>query len=237
MHNGVVSDFITIRRAMSAKMSDAAFANVFGSTDSEHLAALYMTYLTNSADESSFQKEFSVREMAAAMHNAVATVINLQRTMIGDKKRQPDSLNLCATDGVKLVAYRFRNHATSQPPSLYYSTKAGVTLNRKYPDHPDGLIAKNEELKANEDQHGKHLVSWRILQFATLLVSSSTIMIVPFHCAHIHFSQIVASEPSTYKIEDWQLIGKNQYVTADADGSFEIHDIPYEKAWDAEVSL
>jgi glutamine amidotransferase len=40
MHNGVVSDFTPIRRALTAKMSDAAFANVFGSTDSEHMAAL-----------------------------------------------------------------------------------------------------------------------------------------------------------------------------------------------------
>jgi glutamine amidotransferase len=41
MHNGVISDFTPIRRALSAKLSDSSFANVFGSTDSEHLAALY----------------------------------------------------------------------------------------------------------------------------------------------------------------------------------------------------
>ena len=161
MHNGVISDFISIRRAITANMSDAAFANVFGSTDSEHLAALYITYLTNSADQTSFEKEYSTSEMAEAMHKAVATVIDLQRTILGDKKRQPNSLNLCATDGVKLVAYRFRNHATSQPPSLYWSTKAGTTLNRKYPDHPDGPAQKDAEGKPRADQHGKHLVNLR----------------------------------------------------------------------------
>ena len=41
MHNGVASDFTAIRRALSARLSDAAFENVFGSTDSEHIAALY----------------------------------------------------------------------------------------------------------------------------------------------------------------------------------------------------
>ena len=66
------------------------------------------------------------------MQKAVGTVVKLQREKLGDKA-QPNSLNLAATDGGQLVAFRVRNYATEQPPSLYYSTKAGVTLNRKYP--------------------------------------------------------------------------------------------------------
>ncbi|KAK3698651.1 hypothetical protein LTR37_016880 [Vermiconidia calcicola] len=204
MHNGVLSDFTPIRRAMTAKMSDAAYANVFGSTDSEHLAALYITYLTDSADGDSFENSYPLEKMVASMHKAVATSISLQRSVIGDKKRKPNSLNLCATDGVKLVAFRCRNHATSQPPSLYYSTKAGTTLNRKHPDHPDGhyIAGVTDAVEEPERRHGAHL--------------------------------IVASEPSTYKAEDWELLGKNQCITAEADGEYEIMDIPYEKEWDAE---
>ena len=205
MHNGVVSDFTPIRRAMTMEMSDSAFANVHGSTDSEHLAALYMTYLTASEPDTptAFDKQYPVTAMAEALHKAVTTVLNLQRKIIGDSKRQPNSLNLCATDGVKLVAYRFRNHPTSQPPSLYYSTEAGTTLNRKYPDHPDGADVKpdSQRTKRAED-HGQHL--------------------------------IIASEPSTYKKDEWKLIGKNQCVLASPDGKFEVKDIPYEKEWDAE---
>lgn len=159
MHNGVVSDFTPIRRALAAKLSDATFSNIAGSTDSEHLAALYMTYLTKEGEATSFEKEFSLSEMTEAMHKAVTTVLNLQQTILGSK-RKPNSLNLCATDGVKVVAYRFRNHATSQPPSLYYSTKAGTTLNRKYEDHPDGPTEKDAERpKRGDTEHGKHLVS------------------------------------------------------------------------------
>ena len=202
MHNGAISDFTPLRRALSSKISSAAFANVAGSTDSEHLAALYITYLTSSGDASAFENEYSTAEMADAMHKAVTTVIDLQRTILGDKKREPNSLNLCATDGVMLVAYRFRNHATSQPPSLYYSTKAGTTLNRKYPDHPDGIeVAGVTDVGKAEGEHGRHL--------------------------------IIASEPSTYKENDWELIGKNQCVMASPDG-FEMNDIPYDKTWDAE---
>ena len=203
MHNGVVSDFTNIRREMTALMSDSTFANVHGSTDSEHLAALYMTHLTNSSDEpDAFEKTYTLDAMAAAMQFAVATALHLQKSLIDESDRKPNSLNLCATDGEKIIAYRFRNHATSQPPSLYYSAKAGVTLNRKYPDHPDGIkIQRDEERMARVENHGAHL--------------------------------IIASEPSTYKTADWQLIGKNQRIMADAEGTLLVEDVPYEEGWDA----
>jgi glutamine amidotransferase len=47
---------------------------------------------------------------------------------------------------------------------------------------------------------------------------------------------IVASEPSTYKEEDWNVIGRNQYLMADVDGQFVVKDIPYESEWNAEYS-
>ncbi|KAK5134741.1 hypothetical protein LTR08_006116 [Meristemomyces frigidus] len=202
MHNGVVSDFTKIKRGVCERMSEVAYAGINGGTDSEHIAALYMTYLT-AGDNSiaSFEKEYPVEQMAEAMRKAVATIITLQQKYLGPKA-QPNSLNLCATDGVRLVAYRFRNHATEQPPSLYYSTVAGTTLNRKYPDHPDGIDVPGRNFGKSEDDHGRHV--------------------------------IVASEPSTYKEDDWKLIGKNQCVMVEADGNCEVRDVGYEKAWDAE---
>jgi glutamine amidotransferase len=177
-----------------------------------------MTYLTRGGDAKSFDKEYSAQEMVEAMHRAVATIVGLQHKILGDRKR-PNSLNLCATDGVKLVAYRFRNHRTSQPPSLYYSTKvrtvilglcrtqltsyqAGTTLNRKYPDNADGANHAGREVGIPEELHGSHL--------------------------------IVASEPSTYCDSDWELIGKNQFLLAGPNGAFEVGDAPYGLGWDAE---
>jgi glutamine amidotransferase len=133
MHNGVVSDFITICRDMVNSVDDDSYANISGSTDSEHFAALYITYLTEGKGKASWEKQYSVQQMRDAMRKAVGTVVQLQRKKLGDKA-EPNSLNIAATDGSQLVAFRFRNHAVEQPPSLYYSTKAGVTLNRKYPD-------------------------------------------------------------------------------------------------------
>ena len=94
------------------------------------MAALYMTYLTKGGDALSFDKEYPLQDMTDAMHMTVATILGLQHKFFGSKKK-PNSLNLCATDGIKLVAYRFRNHHTSQPPSLYYSTKVRPHLRRE----------------------------------------------------------------------------------------------------------
>ena len=133
MHNGVVADFISISRDMVDLMDDDSYANISGSTDSEHFAALYITYLTDGKGKYSWEKQYSVYQMRDAMRKTIGTIVQLQRKKLGDKA-EPNSLNLATTDGSQLVAFRFRNHTIEQPPSLYYSTKAGVTLNRKYPD-------------------------------------------------------------------------------------------------------
>jgi len=158
MHNGAISNFITIRRSMLHLMSYDAFSNVLGSTDSEHAAALYMTNLTKGGTQDTWEKEFSLGEMHNAMVQTVIQIMELQVDALGDKKA-PNSLNFCATDGSKMVAIRFRNHATQQPPSLYWSEFAGRTLNQKYPGNPDGADIVNENAtKAEDDKIGKHTI-------------------------------------------------------------------------------
>ncbi|CAK3829209.1 glutamine amidotransferase DUG3 [Lecanosticta acicola] len=202
MHNGAVSDFLDIKRDVVNEMSREVYPHVLGGTDSEHIAGLYMTYLTSSStSKTPFEELYPIQAMAASLHKTVATVLAFQQLRLGAHKK-PNSLNLCVTDGVHLLAYRFRNHRTSQPPSLYYSTKAGTTLNRKYRDSPDGIDAPQREVGIPEELHGKHL--------------------------------IVASEPSTYKEEDWELIGKNQILISGPDGVFTVEDVPYGQGWDAE---
>jgi glutamine amidotransferase len=191
MHNGIISNFIDIKREMLQAIGKDAFENIHGGTDSEHLAALYITCLTNNGGPQTWEQQYPVREMAAALSKAIKIVITLQQKVLGIKNAEANSLNVACTDGQQMIALRFRNHQTEQPPSLYWSNTAGVTLNRKYPDHPNG--DDNPKAYKQPDEHGTHM--------------------------------IVASEPTTYKQQEWNLIPKNHCCMVGKDGLHEMEQI------------
>ena len=206
MHNGLISHFADVRRPMLNVMEKSAYENIHGTTDSEHLAALYITNLTKDigGGPQSWERQYTAQEMFEALKNTFRQIVPLQQEVLGAKNVQACSFNVCCTDGEQLVAVRIRNHAIENPPSLYYSTTAGVTLNSKFPDHPDeGKDNPNPSKKAEE--HGKHV--------------------------------IVASEPTTYKIEEWQVIEKNHGLLVDKDGNVTALkvDIPQEFLAQAET--
>ena len=141
---------------MTDLMNYDAYENVRGSTDSEHASAMYMTFLCGpDSTKEAWEKTYPLAAMKTALQNTVIAILTLQHKDLGDKKT-PNSLNFCATDGEKMVACRFRNSATQQPPSLYWSEFAGRTLNRKYPGDPDGL--RENEDATNGERIGKHTI-------------------------------------------------------------------------------
>ncbi|EXJ96383.1 hypothetical protein A1O1_01509 [Capronia coronata CBS 617.96] len=190
MHNGLIAHFADVRRPMLDLIEKSAYENIQGTTDSEHLAALYMTYLTKSVGggSDSWERQYSPEEMCHALVAAFRAVIDLQQKVLGPENVQACSLNVCCTDGDQMVAVRLRNHAIEQPPSLYWSATAGVTLNQKYPDLPSGAANPNATKDASE--HGKHV--------------------------------IIASEPTTYKVQEWSLIEKNHAVLVDSKGDHSV---------------
>jgi glutamine amidotransferase len=199
MHNGVVSNFIDIRRDLLHMMSFDAYCNVFGTTDSEHVAALFVTNLTKGGTKDTWEQEHSLEEMLEALTETVVQILTLQHQKLG-AKAAPNSLNLCVTDGQKIIAIRFRNHETEQPPSLYWSEFAGRTLNRKYPGHPDAPV-HNENATRGPDEHGRHT--------------------------------IVASEPTTHDMNEWNLISRNCALLVDEFGTETEVPITYDQALNA----
>ncbi|KZF20215.1 N-terminal nucleophile aminohydrolase [Xylona heveae TC161] len=190
MHNGTVENFTLIRRELCTFIEADCFANIKGSTDSEHLAALYMTFLTDGQGKAAWERQYPLAKMKDALQKAIMLVLALQQKQFGPAVAE------------SLVACRFRNHKSEQPPSLYYSTTAGVTLNRKYPGDPDGQH-ENECATCRPRDHGPHV--------------------------------IVASEPSTYKREEWTLVPKNNVLTADRDGNVTVEPIVFAKEWDGKA--
>jgi glutamine amidotransferase len=158
MHNGNINNFQAIKIPLLGLLSNDALQNVQGITDSEHAAALYITNLTKDGDKSTWQEKFTVEEMVRAMVVTAIQIMELQQKVLGDK-RYPNSLNFCATDGRKMIAIRFRNSTTGQPPSLYWSNTAGRSLNQKYPGHPDGAHLTNlNAIMTEKDNMGKHTI-------------------------------------------------------------------------------
>ncbi|RDI79321.1 hypothetical protein Vi05172_g10711 [Venturia inaequalis] len=156
MHNGAISNFTTVRRDISHLLAYDAFSNVLGSTDSEHAAALYMTNLTNAGTRETWEQQYPLQAMLDALIKTVIQIMTLQQKL-GDKNA-PNSLNLCTTDGEKMVAIRFRNHASQQPPSLYWSEFAGRTLNQKFPGQADGPAENPEASLVEGERIGKHTI-------------------------------------------------------------------------------
>ena len=152
MHNGVVASFADFHPQFLKKLNKKARTNVLGTTDSEHVAALFFTYLCPNDD---WECDHTVAEFKAAMQRTIADLLWFGK-QVGTTK--PQSLNFAVTDGTGLLATRFSSREDHEPPTLYYSTTAGATLNRKCPDHPDGPSAKAVESKLNAEEHAPHVV-------------------------------------------------------------------------------
>ena len=88
MHNRSISNFIGICRPLVDLLDDDAYANIKGSTDSEHFAALYVSYLTNGRGTASWEEEFSVEEMNEAMGKALHSVVQLQQRSSARRRRR-----------------------------------------------------------------------------------------------------------------------------------------------------
>mmetsp|Transcript_19633 Transcript_19633/g.59436 ORF Transcript_19633/g.59436 Transcript_19633/m.59436 type:complete len:484 (-) Transcript_19633:296-1747(-) len=110
-HNGGVTDFPKMKRRIQASLSDEAFNMIQGNTDSEHVFAIFLDMLP-SKDE-----QLSADAIAEALRNTIKKVLEIAREC--EDEVRPSSFNLAVTDGVNVVATRFRNGA-SEPPSLYY---------------------------------------------------------------------------------------------------------------------
>ncbi|CCL99479.1 uncharacterized protein FIBRA_01497 [Fibroporia radiculosa] len=182
MHNGSIAHFDKIKREVLLAISDEALQQVKGTTDSEHFAALFFTYLDKNRRGRAWMTSQPLSDAKCAFEGAITRILEIQNQVMGRAGAQVEasSLNCVVTDGTQLLAIRFRNHSTEHPPSLYLSTRAGATLNRKYPGHPNHVEESGQGDLGDESEHGEHV--------------------------------IVASEPTTYKEKEWELIGKNECV-------------------------
>lgn len=112
MHNGEVGGFHQTRRALLGGLSDDAFAGIEGSTDSEHLFAMFLDRV----------RGHDGLHPADAMAQALRETIREVHRLAGDAgATEHHYLNIAVADGTHAVVTRYTSDVPDNADSLYYS--------------------------------------------------------------------------------------------------------------------
>lgn len=117
MHNGYIADFALVRRELALMVDPSLYHEIEGSTDSEILFHLALTFGMES-------------DVPAAVERAVACVEEAGRD---HGVAFPMQMTVAATDGETTWAFRYSSEGRSR--SLFHSTDI-ATLREQYPDNP-----------------------------------------------------------------------------------------------------
>ena len=109
MHNGGVHDKVALVDNLTDLDCFELKKLVTGNTDTEYAGALYSSFLESDVCR---QADFTMAELRSAMERTVKVLSN---------GGQGSSLNFAVSDGVRVVAARYRSLLIDEPPSLYYS--------------------------------------------------------------------------------------------------------------------
>lgn len=112
MHNGRVAQFQQIRRRLRDSLTDDAYLSIHGTTDSEHLFALFRDHLSRQ------RAEPPIESMAEALR---ATIRDVERLTAETGTAQNSLLNMAVSDGERSAVTRYAT-GTGTAPSLYYQT-------------------------------------------------------------------------------------------------------------------
>jgi predicted glutamine amidotransferase len=117
MHNGLIREFPTVKRDLVFEIDPSLYPQIEGSTDSEVLFHLALTYGLE-------------EDAPAAVLRAVAFVEEVGRR---HGVEHPIQMTVATTDGTSLWAFRYSSERQSR--SLFYSTSIEA-LRHIYPDNP-----------------------------------------------------------------------------------------------------
>jgi glutamine amidotransferase len=115
MHNGAVREFPRLKRDMLLAVDPSLIASIEGSTDSELLFNLALTFGLEDDTMTALERMAGFVEELGERHGV----------------ENPLQMSVATTDGVKIVAVRYSSEHDSR--SLYFSTDAR-TLKEMYPD-------------------------------------------------------------------------------------------------------
>lgn len=150
MHNGTLGGFARARRALLERLSDDAFQAIEGTTDSEHLFALFLDRWRQQDTGD------GAARMVRALMAAIGEALTLSEMLGID---EPSYLNIAVSDGHHAVVTRLTTDEPQNAESLYYSvgqryTQVGDHTELRQPDVGRGAVMVSSEPLSGDD-------SWR----------------------------------------------------------------------------
>lgn len=109
MHNGTVHGFDKIRRVAQRELSDEAFYLIQGTTDTEHLFAIFFDKIKSISNPNSEQ-------IGDALTATITTIEGIKESL---NINEPSSMNLVVSNGKSLVACKYSTPG-SKTNTLYY---------------------------------------------------------------------------------------------------------------------
>jgi len=143
MHNGDVGGFHAVRRPLLDSLGDRAFGSIRGSTDSEHLFAVYLDELDRAGVAAP-----GMEGMAEALERAIDRVLDLADQ---HAPGEPSYLNLVVSDGECAVACRYVTEDPRDAETLYvargrYQCIDGQARVLPAPDGGGAVLISSERL-------------------------------------------------------------------------------------------
>jgi glutamine amidotransferase len=117
MHNGSIADFHKVRRDLMMAIDPTLFADIEGSTDSEALFYLALTFGLTDDPPGAVERAVGLVEEVGHRHGIA----------------EPIQMTVATTDGSSIWAFRYSSVGASR--SLYYSTDV-VALRKLHPEVP-----------------------------------------------------------------------------------------------------
>jgi len=180
MHNGGLSGFTQVKRALLNLLEDYIFNAIDGNTDSEHCFGVFLTLARHryekiqarqvEEEEEAMGPLSQMQDMDFLANTTQDTINQLLELEYEDGVQSASSLNFAISDGVNVVATRCRNDTVQDAPSLYYCCgycghMSGADLKvgscdtckerRARGDPPTNVIVSSEPVTKNNDANWK----------------------------------------------------------------------------------
>jgi glutamine amidotransferase len=217
-HNGRMWNFKSYRRRFLALLSDEAFSGVRGTTDSEAMFGLILTYLAKDGQGSPYtQKEpFGHERLARALKKALRQVeIVMEENNIMDGY---STFNFSITDGDTMVATRFCDKDIP-PPSLYFAFGDSEELYSELTADEPQLTPKTSSIgsqlsdeKKSDDTASQDSDENYDLQVVDIEEKESKQGTVLMDVNPATASFIVCSNPLTTKTHTWHKMPRNSIM-------------------------